>query len=901
MPTSQPRNSNLLDRSNNHQEPGYSTSPARYASHAAASTSLDNALLHLTYAPQPDPFAYYKAFLDTSILPGRSKKDFSRDDDGYTCNPVGIPDAQDVSDVGGQPQGRARAVPYNLAVRLANRSNNGAPLATIVEQGSYSSLNSRGSLLSVGPFPSLRVENASPSRTLQRVSRSVDENALQRIQEDAQQELPPGAIIGGAHERHDSKPHAVSAATTSLALTSPRIHQTAGHHIGQVDCDVNNGKARGFFRGVLHTVRAASRTRSRSSSTRASVMEYREDRPEEASKDSSSRILPQASETRLLSDDGSGLPLSAASIATPGPERHARNRHISTSSPEFSARENLPLLSGLPHRVGKQTTFGLVPNLRPPLVATHSRERRSSVRLVPPEPHDAAQEGCGAGAPPPPDASMNKTSNEHVFYGLSVPDHTASSLTEHDRARETSRNASFCSTMSTSYSGTVLGVDIDLQHDFSHQVHRSRSPTPIAPLWFTPQLAELERQADATPSPPECKQVSGAQRKPCSITSSALTSLLPIAAASGIVRPNYTTPKISFFSPSGNLIQPEGSLTPGTASVSDFSGPPTSPTPYYNQTTPVTYRAFPPSSCLPRARPPLKPLTTPPTSSSPLPAHLQHHHNYGRGEQSQIDSTLGSMESVMVSTPVVKGCGGIVGTESLIFHTGLRYSHDKPKSRPQHGRHRTVRSCTEGIRQEARFRRARLITALIRSCTTAGKGRTLRKRKAAGRGAAATVYNNLPHIPTSETMADKKRLHNTQQAKKKRGKGTLGPLAGHALRICFCQPYDGAGKRTQAVAADSICMMSSRTEVKPNTRNRSTPRRQAVKDLELDVDVDAVLPNARLIVSGGDAIKGNTVVPRRNPVTKINPVPRRGQHDVSFEQGQASHRGHGPGPVGRGV
>jgi hypothetical protein len=34
-------------------------------------------------------------------------------------------------------------------------------------------------------------------------------------------------------------------------------------------------------------------------------------------------------------------------------------------------------------------------------------------------------------------------------------------------------------------------------------------------------------------------------------------------------------------------------------------------------------------------------------------------------------------------------------------------------------------------------------------------------------------------------------------------KSVLGPLAGHALRVCFCQPYDGAGGSSCATQHES--------------------------------------------------------------------------------------------------
>jgi hypothetical protein len=880
MPTSQTRNSNLQDRSNR-QEPASTASILRYKAQAAASDLLDRAnlstQLHSMHTPHQDPFAYYKAFNNTDDSQGSGKDEYVQGSyDGYTCH--AIPEAGNVSDVRGQQQTRARVVPYNLAVRLANRSN-GAPLATIVEQGSYSTLNSHGSLLSVGRLPSLRVvENASPNRTTNKVSRSLDENALQRIQEDTHQEQNPCATNRAREEvacKDYSMAYPVSDVATSFGSTTLLPSQLERHEVGETDYyDANNRTVKGFFRGVLHNVRAASRSRSRSSSTHASIIEHRRHRPETS--DDSPQNKVQASETSQYSDDRSDAPFdvpssSLSAISTPDPDYHARNRQTSSAFSDSSAGADFPLLHRRPHVVEAQTAFETVPQLLPPLVATRSRGRAASVRLVPPEPRDAAQDGCSMGVPGFVNEGSDNTSAGHAFYGVSVPSNNASSLTEHDRAREASRNASFCSTMSTSYSGTVVGIDVDLQHDFAHPVRRSHSPTPVAPVWFTPQMAELERQASASESPPDTKQVLETEQPRRSINSPALTSLLPIAAASGIVRTNYDTPKISFFSPSGNLIQPEGSSTPGTTSISDFSGTPSVSTSYYNKTIPATYSAFPATTCLPPSRPSLRPMTTPPTSSAPLPAHLRHHHNYRRPEQSQIDSTIDStITSFLVPSPEVKGCGGIIGPESLIPNTGMRHSHERTKSRPYYRRHRSARSFAEDLKYEARFYRARLITAFITSCTSTGKGRVLRKRQVASRRAAgATSYTIMPHNRASASAAGKNRRH----AKNKRDEGLLGPLAGHMLRICFCQPYDGAGKPTHAVAADTLRINRHAGSMHGKTKKES-PRSK--------VDVDAVLPNARVVSDSGrkkNSVRKRTTDPKsgtarqeKKPTTKYTRV-----------------------------
>ncbi|KAF2020661.1 hypothetical protein BU24DRAFT_5758 [Aaosphaeria arxii CBS 175.79] len=116
------------------------------------------------------------------------------------------------------------------------------------------------------------------------------------------------------------------------------------------------------------------------------------------------------------------------------------------------------------------------------------------------------------------------------------------------------------SLLSSDYSGTVLGVDLDLEERHSnmsvgrstdglldqwrgnmpdHMRHRS---TPVPPA----QYQNKSRDSTASHSPP---------RHSHSLVSSALPVLLPIAVASGIVEPLHTPSQVTYFSPSGNMVQ----------------------------------------------------------------------------------------------------------------------------------------------------------------------------------------------------------------------------------------------------------------------------------------------------------------------------------------------------------
>lgn len=295
-------------------------------------------------------------------------------------------------------------------------------------------------------------------------------------------------------------------------------------------------------------------------------------------------------------------------------------------------------------------------------------------------------------------------------------------------------------------------------------------------------MAELERQASFSESP-DSIYATPMNHTRRSITSSALTSLLPIAAASGVVRANYNTPKISFYSPSGNLIQPEGSSSPEFSKSASSS--PTRPPLYHNETKRSSaHKTLSATACSPPARPTLVPLTTLPAITAPLPSHLMHHHNYRHKERSQIDPC----ESVIESAPPVKGCGGVVRPRSSPPHTGITHpSHKTTTPRSQH-RCRSTRSLIHDLRSDASFYKSRYIAL---ACSPAPRRRDNRKtlhKRPVTKGPASALR---PKLNSTRAVA-------TEQKRRaapihKHEKIVLGPRAGHVLRICFCQPYDGAG------------------------------------------------------------------------------------------------------------
>lgn len=762
-----------------------------------------------------DPFTFYKTYLDTNIPLLGDQESFESDDDGYTCN-SGAAVTHDAPVDDAQPQARGHTAAYKLAVRLANRSN-GAPLATIIEQGSYSTLNSHGSLLSMGRFPSLKsAENTSPNRGSRRRSRSLEEKALHDIQEDLAREHDAVAVAVPYARLDEEYGAADPASGTATPLTSYRfeMQQSPSSQSGDESLDYDSRGVKGFIRGVLQNVRGVSRTRSRSSSmTQAPIMQYRDSPPLSGKSsphvDQKGRSLEFTDAQKCNRNISTQLTEGAVLPSIPGGQN--KNRAISSSGVERSAHAHTPLSQSRSNNFEPAAVFGSISPVLPCRAATHSHEQPFPTPTVRPGTCGRAREdGMSESSISRQDVVDN--SARRTFDDMPVHRGPPSSLKEASSAREVfaSQNASFCSTMSTSYSGTVLGVDLDLQHDFTHPTRRSQSPP--TPVWFTPQMAELERQASFSESPDSVEATDAPHAPYRSITSSALTSLLPIAAASGIVRPNYNTPKISFFSPSGNLIQPESS-SPQGSSPSDYGNSPEITTSYYNKQNSNIASS---SGSLP-IRPPLVPMTTPPTYKTPLPSHLRHHHNYRHPEKSQISSH----ESPITPKGPVKGCDGVVRENSLTPRSGVFHPHGKDRV------HRSAKLVMHDLKAEAKFYTTRFIAlaAAQSFAPSVPKGRTLEKRHVHN----YNTYASKPHHCSSGTAEARKGGYKED---------FLGPLAAHALRVCFCQPYDGAGKPTHATTAGA-CLAGEPFSAK----GRLTVDRDAK-------DADRPLPNARVVDNG---------------------------------------------------
>jgi hypothetical protein len=762
-------------------------------------------------AATQNSFAFYKTYLDTNLPLLGDQDSFESGDDGHTCH-SGVVHAHGTSVDDAQPQAKGHTAAYNLAVRLANRSN-GAPLATIVEQGSYSTLNSHGSLLSMGRFPSIKAaESGSPNRGSRRISRSLDEKALHDIQEDFSREHDASAMAVSCARLNEDRAAADPPSDTATPLESYHLdtQHSLSSYSGDELVDRDDQGVKGFFRGVLQTVRGASRTRSRSSSMiHAPIME---DRGSPLScYESNTQLQEEDQELAQLPDNdlSTSIPASEGVLISPNPEDQGRNRAIFLHGVNLSTSHE-PTFSAPVKYAG---TCGM------------AREERTAQA-------------------PTSHSGVFDIPAQYTFDGIPVYRRRPSSVEEAKSASDvfTSQNASFCSTQSTSYSGTVLGVDLDLQHDNSHSIRRSQSPPP--PVWFTPQMIELERQASYSGSPESVNSIGSTRPLSRSITSSALTSLLPIAAASGIVWPNYDTPKISFYSPSGNLIQPESSSPPGS-SPSEYGGSRTVTTSHYNRhKVHVTGSA----GSLP-IRLPLAPMTTPPIHKTPLPLHLRHHHNYHQPELSQISSDRTSV----TTGKLVKGCDGVVRENSLTPRSGIL-------SPPREGRiQRSTKLAIRDLRMEARFYKSRFLdlAAAHSFRPSLPKGKMLQTQRIHD----YNTYAKTPHTVKSQTQ------------KSGHKEDVLVPLSAHALRVCFCRPYDSAGTSTRATTAGA-CMTGSLSS-----------------DGKLDADRDAkdeehLLPNARVVdsrrhkesVESGSQLRTDSMVsdsPRRASYTGTGTAKRK--------------------------
>lgn len=738
-----------------------------------------------------DPFAYYRAFLDTDSPLSVRMAGVDQHDESDTTSEF-RPEAQPAQGQGMQWQTASRPIPCVPALRFANRAI-GAPLATITERGSVSTLRScpRNS-------PPLRTaENVSPGRAQPTPSLSVDENAVEGIQEE---DLLERAVKRTRHGKPDTCHGGATAAGSGASVDrNSSLPQLPG-----IDDGVETKGVKAFFLGVMANARTRTKSRSSSSATlpMAPIPDHMQyvDRP---ARTVHKRVQCQKDVSLLEHLD----PVSSVS------EIQAANRksstHFQPSADFLASTSPLP-----PSSLESDTRSPSAPqvSLPPdPSRLQNGEETSLPVCPVPSEPCHVAVDYVRHAATTFLIRSRDELAARYTPDGSAG--HRSDEGSLRDYTRNLSRNASFCSTMSTSYSGTVLGIDLDLQHDFPHSTRRCATP-----VWFAPNETAVQIQERAKREIP--LEVSKAPRSRC-VTSSALTSLLPIAAAEGIVHQNLATSKPSFYSPSGNLIEPRDTSfqKPASSPLSHsnlyFSGSPATTTSYHSGTAlPSAYSALSAVVDVPPARPTLAPLTTPPLPTAPLPEHLRHHHNYQHVQKSQIGSMSDSELNFHVSSgSEVRGCGGLIKKPSLSPHSGVVQSPTTIKDR-------SPMSCFRLLGQTSRPRNNKLFAQLTRKTVRYFGTSDISTEKTRRKGKTLKKHRGPPHD-----------TNNSEHTNVEVG-------AAHLLRICFCQPHDGAGYRTSETGCGGAAMRQqcqSQNENCPSEPQTGTPNARIVVPQDVNI------------------------------------------------------------------
>lgn len=684
----------------------------------------------------------HKTFMDTNDTSGSGENTVPWNNGDGNTYPSSRRGAQGAYCVGEYGNGKGRP---DVTVRFANRSY-GIPLATILEKNSHSTLQSHGSLPSI----TCRYAHAEPSNTTSsavhshRGCRSLDEMALQRIQEHASHEQDPDDRIDD-HASPNVGPPVPCPGSVSVPIRAlaHRRQLSKGSDIHEVDND-NEGKGlKGLLRGVIQHVRGTPRRSEARSSIPDSSPPHTPGEPKDFMKSPSLHTATENENNESPASQSQAPEYSSSPIiecpelpSHEASEAWAADCKRSLSVTETSGRD-LPSIWHVIPSCNTSSDELLPPSdfLHP--VRTHSESfvhsgRTSLVSAVQDSIPSYYISGDSSGSQS--HRSRDDRPDRYTVDGTAIYRSTAPSLYDHDRARD----ISLCSTASTSYSGPVVRIDLDLQQGNSNSPCRSSTP-----VWFgIPAPNQSQQKTErATPAP--------RHGPPHSITSSALPALLPIAAASGIVQPNQATRGVSFYSPSGNLIQADQNSRSHPSSREPK-------TTHYH--TVLSFSSGPSA----RPRPTTLPLTTPPQSSMPLPPHISKpkqecHHQ-------RINSQIIPETVTSSSSSKVKGCGGVMQrANSFTPRSGVRRSIVDPKSKQPH-------KPNHSSKRLSRFR-----FDAVASCTSR---QTWRRKPQKGNLHPSDGRRKLG------CHGERRTCCNTSG---------LGPLAGRAFRVCFCQPWDGAG------------------------------------------------------------------------------------------------------------
>ncbi len=716
-------------------------------------------------------------------------------------------------DMGAQQENAICTIPYKFAYGTASRCT-GIPLATILEQSSYSTLKSRRSCLNADRFLSLQLGvSRSTDHALQVESLETDKEMVERVSEDVlQQEQESDAEID-IDADVDSETRGKTYSVGDEIMFTPSIFSKFPQPpSGRVKDLFETIRARSleFARCVTPNTQTITRINSEPSSTMSALIaEYQEsDRDMMGGyfKDQFMAIEPDRTSNMALSSLLSIQSLGSSVMSTSMSETQSSDGNKWTTNPPPSNHSHFPVSSTF------RPTFES--EINPAMVPISPSDPTSTAQHTWFFPMDLAESDLCSSTDTnhkrntllPLVDSKDSISIRQSCTNKNASDSNASPITP-DTCAESTRSVSCCS---TSYSGTVLGVDLDLCRYSVEFLHNDRFITSVSSDGFTQQMPGpcFQRSCTELSGPKETYLAKPTYR---SMTSSALTSLLQVATASGIVQPNFNTTKTSFYSPSGNLIQPEGRLTPSRKIMKSKRTHGTVEPDYEYVSNNQDLQ--PETIYLPPARPSLMPMTTLPNPSAPLPTHLQHHHNYQNPEKSEITS----FASIIESSCAVQGCDGIVRNNSAIRYDRLRQPQPNVDFTKRRRRIRSPRPMLLTLKSDIKACRSRLRTIRSPLCALHRQ-----KRKAQNSKACYTDYCTMSstHRERSPKLAAIKNKINS--AHKKRGDNFLGAFAAHALRICFCQPYDGAGKQTPAIGCREGCCGKACTSFTKNNEDESS-------------------------------------------------------------------------------
>lgn len=310
------------------------------------------------------------------------------------------------------------------------------------------------------------------------------------------------------------------------------------------------------------------------------------------------------------------------------------------------------------------------------------------------------------------------------------------------------RKQESASSMSSSYSGIVLGTDLDLlQYDYRVFNHSQYSVVSTAShTEGHPSNPDMtSRQYDSPAVMPQIPGLKLSQQQTKVVTSAALPALLSIALDNGLVKPDHTKPHLSFHSPTGTIISIED--------VSRQADPDLA-------LTVLTYNCC--------ARPVQLASTTKPVSFAPLPAFFKRQ--------------LGKRRRISTCT------------------------HQQISDLPNHAQSYTdvvQEQCTQQCQLDTtqHISKKRKLHSLLSAChkrPTSKQTEDLNLPK--------TLDKTNQTNPSPPSHISKINIRGKTQTQPIKDAPNLSAHAARALRVCFCQPYDGAGKQNLA------CMSSNQRD-----------------------------------------------------------------------------------------